>query len=133
MALIKQEVKDEIRIIFIDEVRLVDAAVIEQCRRDIIAALGKTEEPNVLLHFGRVTFMSSMALGMLIRVSKKCKEYEVALKLCNITPDIREVFKLTSMDKLFDIHDDAAGAMAALKASGNSMFRKRKPTSYEIT
>lgn len=75
--------------------------------------------------------MSSMAQGMLIRVNKKCKEYKAALKLCNITPDIRQVFKLTSMDKIFDIHEDAAEAMAAFKATGQMFFREKRPTSYE--
>ena len=132
MAMVKHEVKGEIRVIVIDEARLVDAAMIEQCFREIVAVLDKSEERHVLLHFGRLTFMSSMALGMLIRVNKKCKEYKIALKMCNITPDIRQVFKLTSMDKLFEIHDDAADAMAAFKASGQMFFRDKRPTSYEV-
>jgi anti-anti-sigma factor len=133
MALVRQEVKGEIRIMLIDQARLVEGTMIDQCYREIIEALDKSEEANVLLHFGRLTFMSSMALGMLIRVNKKCKEYEVTLKLCNITPDIREVFKLTGMDKVFDIHNDAAGAMTAFKESGQLMFRKKKPSSYDLT
>jgi anti-anti-sigma factor len=132
MALVKHEVKGEIRIVVIDEARLVDAGAIEQCFREIVAVLDKSEEKHVLLHFGRLTFMSSMALGMLIRVQKKCKEYKIALKLCNITPDIRQVFKLTSMDKIFDIHDDAADAMAAFKATGKLFFREKRPTSYDV-
>jgi len=60
--------------------------VIEQCYREIVDLLEKTEESHVLLHFGRVNFMSSSALGMLIRVQKKCKEFEIALKLSNISP-----------------------------------------------
>ena len=132
MALIKHEAKGDVRVIVIDVVRLVDEGVIEQCKREIIELLNTTEEGNVLLHFGRVTFMSSAALGMLIRVSKKCKEYEAALKLCNISPDIRQVFKITSMDKILDIHEDAAGAMESFRKSGRSLFRKNRPPSYEV-
>jgi anti-anti-sigma factor len=133
MAVIKHETKDDVRLIVIETVRLVDEAAIEQCKREIVEVLDKTEESNVLLHFGRVTFMSSAALGMLIRVHKKCKEYNVALKLCNISPDIRQVFKITSMDKIFEIFDDAAGAMDSFRKSGQSLFRKKKPSSYEVT
>ena len=71
----------------------------------------------MLLHFGRVKFMSSAALGMLIRVLKKCKEYKVMLKLCNISPEEYEVFQITGMNKIFDIHQDAAKAMDAFKKS----------------
>jgi anti-anti-sigma factor len=133
MALIKSESTGEIRIIFIDEVRLVDTATIEQCFREIVAILDKTEESNVLLHFGRVVFLSSSALGMLVRLKKKCKEYEISLRLCNITPEIREVFQITSLDKVFDIHADAAGALDAFKASGKLFFRTRRPTSHNVT
>ena len=133
MALIKSESKGEIRILFIDEVRLVDAASIEQCYREIVEIVEKTEESNVLLHFGRVAFLSSSALGMLVRLKKRCKEYEISLRLCNIAPDIYEVFKITSLNKLFDIHADAADALEAFTASGKLFFRTRRPTSHNIT
>ena len=132
MGLLKDEAKGEIRIIAIDVVRLVDGAAIEQCYREIVEVLNRTEESHVLLHFGRVAFMSSAALGMLIRVNKKCKEFNIALKLCNISPEIREVFKITSMDKIFDIHDDDAQALEAFKKSGQLLFRKRTPTRHDI-
>ena len=133
MALIKSESKGEIRILFIDEVRLVDAASIEQCYREIMEIVAKTEESNVLLHFGRVAFLSSSALGMLVRLKKRCKEYEISLRLCNIAPDIYEVFKITSLNKLFDIHADAADALEAFTASGKLFFRTRRPTRHNIT
>ncbi len=132
MAIIKQVVKGEIQVISIDEVRLVDEVALEQCYREIVGVLDKTEESCVLLHFGRVAFMSSAALGMLIRVSKKCKGYKIALKLCNIIPDIRQVFKMTGLDKVFDIHEDVAQAMDAFKKSGQLSFRKNGPKSYEM-
>ena len=132
MALVKSEVKDEIRVIFVDVARLVDGGVIEQCYREIVDLLDKTEESNVLLHFGRVAFMSSAALGMLIRVQKKCKGYEIALKLSNISPDIVQVFKITGLDKVFDIRADAADAIDAFKASGKSFFRTQRETRHEL-
>ena len=132
MAIIKHLVKGEIRIISIDEVRLVDEAALQQCYRAIVDVLDKTEESCVVLHFGRVTFMSSAALGMLIRVTKRCKQYKIALKLCSITPDIRQVFKITGLEKIFDIREDVAQAVDAFKKSGQLSFRKKAPKSYEV-
>jgi anti-anti-sigma factor len=133
MALVKSELKGEIRVIFVDVPRLVDETVIGQCYRELVEVLDKTEESNVLLHFGRVGFMSSAALGMLIRMQKKCKEFGIALKFCNISPDIRQVFKITGLDKVFDIRTDAADAVEAFKTSGKLFFRKKTPTSFEVT
>ncbi|MBN2577786.1 MAG: STAS domain-containing protein [Pirellulales bacterium] len=133
MALIRNELKGEIRLVIIDEARLMETATIEQCYREIADLLDKAEEGHVLIHFGRVTFMSSSALGMLIRVHKKCKEYKIALKLCNIAPTIRQVFKITAIDKILDIYDDSSQALEAFQKSGGLFFRKKKPSSYEVT
>ena len=130
---IRHELMGEVRIIIIDEARLLDGGAIEQCFREIIAVIDKTEESNVLLHFGRVTFMSSAALGILVRINKKCKEYQIALKLCSIAPEIGQVFKITGLDKIFDLHADPAQAMESFQKSGQLYFRKRRPKSYEVT
>lgn len=130
---IRHEISGEVRVIIIDEARLLEGSAIEQCYREILEVLDKTEESNVLLHFGRVTFMSSAALGVLIRINKKCKEYQVALKLCGIAPEIGQVFKITGLDKVFDIQPDLAKAMEAFQKAGQLYYRKRRPKSYEVT
>jgi anti-sigma B factor antagonist len=117
MALVKVELMGGVRVILFDTDKLLDGVEIEQCYREIVEVLNKTQEPYVLLHFGRVKFMSSAALGMLIRVLKKCKEFKVMLKLCNISPEEYEVFQITGMNKIFEIHDDASQAMEAFKKS----------------
>jgi anti-sigma B factor antagonist len=117
MALVKAELMSGIRVILFDTERLLDGVEIDQCYREIVEILDKTKENYVLLHFGRVKFMSSAALGMLIRVLKKCKEFKIKLKLCNISPEEYEVFQITGMNKIFDIHDDASQAMEAFKKS----------------
>jgi anti-anti-sigma factor len=133
MALVKSEIKGEIRIIFLDVPRLIDQAAIDQSYREIIEVLDKTEEKHVLLHFGRVAFMSSAALGMLVRLHKKCKEYEISLKLSNISPEISQVFKITSLDKVFSIYADASDAMGAFKDGGGLLFRNRRETRHDLT
>jgi anti-sigma B factor antagonist len=115
MTLVKDELMSGIRVIFFDTERLLDGVEIDQCYREIVQILDKTQEQNALLHFGRVKFMSSSALSMLIRILKKCKEYKITLKLCNVSPEEYEVFKITGMNKLFDIYDDATQAMEAFK------------------
>ncbi len=133
MQAIRQELMGEILVIFIDTERLLDGPAIDVCLREIVGVLEKSEGNYVLLHFGRVTFMSSAALGMLIRVNKKCAEFKIMLKLCNIAPDIRQVFKITGLDKVLEIYADASQAMEAFKKSGKLSFRTPRATSYEVT
>jgi len=70
-------------------------------------------EPNVklLLDFKNVDHLSSAALGMLINLNKKVRERNGGLKLSNINRQIYEVFKITRLNRVFDIHDTAEEAL----------------------
>jgi anti-sigma B factor antagonist len=69
---------------------------------------------NLVLDFGNVRFLSSAVLGLLIRISKRIYECEGQLKLCNISPKIYEIFKITRLTKTFDIYDSIEGAIEDL-------------------
>lgn len=60
---------------------------------------------NLLLSFHQVEHLSSAALGMLITLNKLIGGKSGKLKLSEITPQIYEVFKITRLNKLFDIYD----------------------------
>ncbi|MGQ9575647.1 MAG: STAS domain-containing protein [Thermoguttaceae bacterium] len=120
MALIQTHSDGKVLTIYLAQTKIVDNLAIEQMYEAIKAALDKGEEPNILIDFRQVKFFSSAALGMLIRVHKRCKEFRLGLKLCNIAPDIRQVFKITGLQKLFEIHPDAADAVAAFDQKGRS-------------
>ena len=132
MGIIASEIKDEVRVVVFDVVRLVDGPDITQCSRELLALVEATKEQHILLHFGRVAFMSSAALGMLVRMHKKCQEFGISLKLCNISPEISQVFKITGLDKVFSIYPDSSDAMQAFKKGGGMFFRKQKETRYKI-
>lgn len=68
---------------------------------------------KLLLNFASVDFLSSAALGKLITLDKKMKAHGGTLKLSNIRPEIYEVFAITKLNRLFDIRDDEADALAA--------------------
>lgn len=72
-------------------------------------------EPGIklLLNFKNVDHLSSAALGMLITLNKKVKERDGVLKLSDINRQIFEVFKITKLNRVFDIHDTAEEALAA--------------------
>lgn len=70
-------------------------------------------EPNLrlLLNFRNVEHLSSAALGMLITLDKQVKEAGGQLKLSNIRSQIFEVFKITRLNRLFEIYDSTEKAM----------------------
>ena len=110
--------KDGILTVAFNDSRLLDESKLEQLGGDLIAQLNDTTEERVILDFRSVQFMSSSMLGKLVQVQKKCKEFKVHLKLCSISPDIRQVFKITKLDKLFEIEDDEVAARKAFMKRG---------------
>ena len=70
---------------------------------------------KILLDFANVEHLSSAALGMLINLQKEVDKQNGTLKLSDINPQIYEVFVITKLNKLFQIHEDAPQAVASFK------------------
>jgi len=117
-SLVRSESDGEILTIFFTEAKILDELVIRQAQDEILRMLEKTQEPNVVLDFRFVKFLSSSALGMLIRVKKKSNDFKIQLKLCNIDAEIQKVFKITGLNKVFEIYPDHDAAAAAFKKRG---------------
>jgi len=115
---INTQTQDGILTIYFMTPRILDETQLEAVSRDVLAALDKTTEDKVILDFSKVQFMSSSMLGKLVQIHKKCGEFKVKLKLSGISPDIRQVFKITRLDKLFDIESDEAAARKAFLKRG---------------
>lgn len=118
---IESHAKDGIRTIFIRDERLVEPTVITRVFGDIESELGKNTEDRLILDFAPVAFMASSALGKLVALNKKTKEYKVKMKLSGIIPEIYEVFKISRLNKVFDITKDEAAARKAHQKTG--LFR----------
>ena len=67
-----------------------------------------------MLNFANVKFLSSAVLGLLIRISKKIYQRNGQLKLCGINSKIFDIFKITRLDRVFDIYGDVNAAVASL-------------------
>ena len=69
--------------------------------------------PKLLISFANVDHLSSAALGTLITINNKVRARSGQLRLANIDPQIYEVFKITKLDRIFQIHDTTEKAMAS--------------------
>jgi anti-sigma B factor antagonist len=71
---------------------------------------------KLLLNFKNVDHLSSAALGMLITLNKRVKEQNGELRLSDINRQIYEVFKITRLNRVFDIHETADEALARFQS-----------------
>ncbi|MFT3785472.1 MAG: STAS domain-containing protein [Tepidisphaeraceae bacterium] len=96
------EVKD-VRVVEFTANKILDEANIKEIGDAIGGLVDDREQPRLLVDFSHVDHLSSAALGMLINVNSKIRAKNGMLRLSNIKPQIREVFVITKLDKLFKI------------------------------
>jgi anti-sigma B factor antagonist len=99
-----QEIED-VLVVYFTDAKILDETRIAQIGQELMTAVGSASQKKMLVNFQGVQFMSSAMIGKLVLLSKKCKTDEVTLKLCCIQANVMEVFKITRLNKVFEIHD----------------------------
>lgn len=115
------ETKPSVSIQYVDHATVLtfsDRQILEErnirtLQESIMSVIDECENIHLVLDFCNVEFLSSAVLGLLIRVSKRVHEDNGQIRLCNINPKIYEVFKITQLTKVFEIHRDIDDALAS--------------------
>jgi len=102
------------KIEFLDR-NILEEANIQAIGDEISGLIDQSASPKLLINFKNVEHLSSAALGTLITVNNKVRQKDGQLRLCNIDPQIYEVFVITKLNKLFQIHDDVDSALKSFK------------------
>ena len=109
----------EVLVVYFQAGSLTDQSVIEQIGNELNdVVLEASGNHKLLVNFQGVKFMSSAMLGKLLPLHKRCKADKIKLKMCNISPNLMEVFKITNLTKLFDICSSEAEAIASFEKRG---------------
>jgi anti-sigma B factor antagonist len=66
---------------------------------------------RLVLNFSEVQYMASIMLGKLIGVKRKAQRGGGNLKLCRLTPLLQEIFRVSALDRVFEIYDDEHAAL----------------------
>ena len=82
---------------------ILDETYIKTIENQLCDFIAAKKSSHLLLNFAEVELMSSSFLGLLVKIEKRLRESDRELSLCNIKPQIMKVFKLTKLDKVFDI------------------------------
>jgi anti-sigma B factor antagonist len=113
MPSVMTQTNGDVLVVYFTDSQILDEAKISQLNQELVKAADKAAGGKLLLNFNDVQFMSSAVLGKLIALNKKCKADETTIKLCSIAPSIMEVFKITNLHRVFEIHEDETKAISA--------------------
>lgn len=97
--------------------KILDDIQIQALEGSMMPLIEQNEAIQLVIDFSNVKFLTSSALGLLIRISKKIYEKGGKLRLCAIDAKIMEVFRITRLDKIFEIYPEQDDALVGLKRS----------------
>jgi anti-sigma B factor antagonist len=67
--------------------------------------------PDILLNFSRVRYVDSSALGEMVAAQAAARRDGGRVGLLRLSPNVREVFEMTRLVRVFDIYQDEPSAV----------------------
>src|SRR3954463_6568184 len=109
------EVEDigDVTVVNFTDKKILDEQNIQVIGEQLFSLVDELGRRKLLLNFGNVEYLSSAALGKFITLNKKVNAAGGRLILCNIDPQIYEVFEITKLNKLFNIQKEEQAALQA--------------------
>jgi anti-sigma B factor antagonist len=93
---------------------ILDAHTIQRIASDLYDLVEKQGRRKLVLSFADVRFLSSQALGVLLALRQKAQECNATFILAALRGELRKLFKLTSLEKLFSFSETRDEAILAL-------------------
>ena len=93
----------DVTIVTLTEERIVDEEQIKELQKSFGPVIEKNQDKELILNFVNVKFMTSALLGLLVRIHKKVRELGGRLRLSNLDSNLRKVFEITQLTRIFEI------------------------------
>jgi len=109
------EVEDigEVTVVNFTDKKILDEQTIQIIGEQLFSLVDESGRRKLLLNFSNVDYLSSAALAKFITLNRKVSQAGGRLVMCSIDPQIREVFEITKLNKVFAIY---AGEQEALQS-----------------
>ena len=97
--------------------RDLDDAALDQLQLEIAAAAAQQPTLPVVLDLSQVGFIPSLGLGTLVMLMRNLKKNGQRFLLVGVQPEVRTVFAITRLDKLFEMHANLEAALSHLRGT----------------
>ena len=100
--------QDDIVICYIKgEINIDTVSVLNDTFKDILAKNYR----KILLNFDQVEYIDSLGIASLIELAKNLSEVQGTVFLSNLSPNIRPIFGITKLERIFYIYDTEEDAL----------------------
>lgn len=92
---------------------LLDAAEITRIAEELYGLVEVKDKRKMVLDFSGVKLLSSQTIGVLLSLQKKLGPLKGKVVFCGMKPDLKKVFEITGLVKMFEFYPDETKALAA--------------------
>ena len=103
----------QIRLVAFTQRKILEDVQIQQIGERLSELVDEDPNPQILLDFNNVEHLSSAALSVLIALNRQVEGSGGRLVLANIQPQIFEVFRITRLNRIFNIQGTREEAIKA--------------------
>lgn len=107
-----RQVQDVTVVTFMD-IAILDPRKVDTIAKELDALFHNSKTRRFVFDFALVKQLSSSALGHLALLRKKLNGPHDRLIVCGLSAELRKLFKITALDKLFELQTDEAAALAS--------------------
>ncbi len=118
MSSLRTEQKDDVLVVYITAAKILDNAKIQQLGQEMNQIAEQNPGAKVVLNFQDVKFMASAMINNVMNFHRKCQKNDIKLKLCDISPDIQQVFDLMKLHKVLDLQKTEEKAITSFDKKG---------------
>ena len=103
----------DVTVVNLNDSSILDALQVEQIGDELFELVEARACKKIVLDFSKVKFLSSSALGILIRLRKVSQEIKGKIVFCGLRRDLQQIFKITNLDKLFEFYENEEQALSS--------------------
>lgn len=98
------------------EAAMLDESSIQQLGSELEKVVQSKEGIKLVVDLSNVDYVSSAVLGRLVKIYKLVKQISGKMKLAGVKNNILQVFKITKLDKMFEIHPTRDKAVKSFRS-----------------
>lgn len=103
--MLKTEKINNIDVVTFEGVKKLNALITEDVKEELTQFF---EKPNtkLILNLEGINYVDSSGFGVFLSIMKTANNNYGFFKLCNIAPEVMELFKLLQLHNIFEIYED---------------------------
>lgn len=107
----------DVTVVTFEEISILDTIQVDYIGDTLNDLIDNRAVRKLVLDFANVRFLSSSALGVLITAQKKISAIKGQLILCGLRDELKKVFTISRLDKLFKFAKSEEEALATFGVS----------------